>query len=439
MSRLTLCALALCASALLPSAFGEVKVFRNFTLIDGTGKPAVPSSAMIVTNGRITWIGPVDALKAPAAAETIDLSGKFLMPGVVNTHTHIGNTVDLDQDKKNYTAESVEKNLKIFAEYGVTTAFSMGTDQDLIFKIRAVQRASGRPTVARVFTAGQGLVFKGGYGGLAGVNRQFADVSEIPAAVDAQAAKHPDVIKFWMDDELGHFPKMPYAMAKAIIDQAHKRHLRVLAHVFYLADATELANDGVDGFVHAVRDKPVDQALLDSMKKHNTWQLAGTLEREASMFAYGKTPAFLNDPLFVRAVSPNVIKILSDPAHQKQIASDPSYSQYPKIFEMAKANYKKEADSGIRYAMGTDTGPPGRFPGFGEHWEMELMQEAGLTPMQVIVASTRTGAEFLDAKDLGTIEKGKWADLLVLDANPLDDIHNMRKIASVWIGGNKVD
>ena len=439
MSRSTLCALLLCASALLPPAYGEVKVFKNFTLIDGTGKAAVPASAMIVTNGRITWIGPASALKAPASAETIDFSGKFMMPGVVNTHTHIGNTVDFDQDKKYYTEESVEKNLKIFAEYGVTAALSMGTDQDLIFKIRAAQRASGRPTVARVFTAGQGIVFKNGYGGLPGVNKQFSDASEIPAAVDEQAAKHPDVIKFWMDDELGHYPKMPYAMSKAIIDQAHKHHVKAVAHIFYLADATELANEGLDGFVHTVRDKPADPALIEAMKKHNTWQMAGTLSREASMFAYGSTPSFISDPFFVRAVSQNAIKILSDPAHQKLVASDPNFSKYPAFYETAKTNYKKEADAGVKYAMGTDTGPPGRFPGYGEHWEIEEMQGAGLTPMQVVVASTRSGAEFLGAKDLGTIEKGKWADLLVLDANPLDDVHNMRKIASVWIGGNKVN
>jgi imidazolonepropionase-like amidohydrolase len=419
-------------------AYGEVKVFKNFTLIDGTGKAAVPASAMVVTNGRITWIGSASGLKAPASAETIDLGGKFMMPGVVNTHTHIGNTVDLDQDKKYYTAENIEKNLKIFAEYGITAALSMGTDQDIIFKIRAAQRASGRPTVARVFTAGQGLVFKGGYGGLAGVNQQFSDASEIPAAVDEQAAKHPDAIKFWMDDELGHYPKMPYTMSKAIIDQAHKHHLKTLAHIFYLADAIELSNEGLDGFVHTVRDKPVDQTLIDAMKKHNTWQIAGTLSREASMFAYGSMPAFIDDPFFVRAASPNAIKTLKDPAHQKQVASDPNYSKYPGFYAMAKTNYKKEADSGVKYAMGTDTGPPGRFPGYGEHWEMEAMQEAGLTPMEVIVASTRSGAEFLGAKDIGTIEKGKWADLLILDANPLDDVHNMRKIASVWIGGNQV-
>jgi len=419
-------------------AFAEVKVFKNFTLIDGTGRAPVAASAMIVDNGRITWVGPVAQLQPPAGAQTIDLTGRFLMPGIINTHTHIGNTIDLDQDKKNFTRENIEKNLKTFAAYGVTTAISMGTDQDLMFKIRDEQRATGRPAETRVYSVGQGFVFKNGYGGLAGVNPQYATVAEIAPAVAAQAAKHVDFIKFWMDDELGKNPKMPYAMSKAIIDEAHKHNLRAVAHIFYLADAKELVNEGVNGFMHSVRDQPIDQALIDGMKQRGVWQVAATLEREASMYVYGTRAPFLDDPFFIHAVSPAVLKALGSPGHEKTIASDPNFKKYPAFFETAKANLKKLADAGVHYGMGTDTGPPGRFPGFGEHWEMQLMVEAGLTPMQVIVASTRSGAEFLGAKDLGTVEKGKWADLLVLTANPVDDIRNTRKIDSVYIAGNKV-
>ena len=430
--------LALCAVVCLIPAYGETKVFKNFTLIDGTGRAAASASAVIVENGRISWIGPVAQLKAPASAEMIDLAGKFVMPGIINTHTHIGNTIDLAMDMKNFTPENIEKNLKAFARYGVTTVISMGTDQDSIFKIRDAQRASGRPTEARIYTAGQGFVFKGGYGGIAGVNKPISDVSEIAPAVAAQAAKHVDLIKFWLDDELRTMPKMPYSFSKAIIEEAHKNHLPVVGHVFYLADAKELVNEGVNGFMHSVRDQPIDQALLDAMKKHGTWQVASTLSREASMFAYAHSAPFVKDPFFVNAVSPGALKTLASPEHEKVVASDAHYREYQTIFEMAKANFKKLTASGVKYAMGTDTGPPGRFPGYGEHWEMELMAENGLSPMQVIVASTRSGAEFLGAKDLGTIEKGKWADLLVLNANPLDDIHNARKIDSVYIGGNKI-
>src|SRR5204863_459792 len=112
-------------------------------------------------------------------------------------------------------------------------------------------------------TAGQGFVFKNGYGGLAGVNQQVSKVAEIEPAVAAQAGKKADIIKLWMDDELGSFPKMPYDISQAIISSSHRHSLRTLAHVFYLADAKKLTEQGVNGFVHSVRDAPVDQALID--------------------------------------------------------------------------------------------------------------------------------------------------------------------------------
>src|SRR5215471_21590287 len=223
-----------CAAAV----HGESKVLKSFTLIDGTGLPPTVSAAMIVDNGRITWVGPSAQLKAPAGAETVDLTGRFVMPGIINLHGHLGNTADLKQDAKFYTRESVQKNLATYASYGVTTVLSLGTDQDLIFKVREEQRA-GRPAVTRVYTAGQGMVFKGGYGGLEGVTPGIATPAEAAAAVEAQAKKGVDIVKFWIDDHLGAQKKMPYDVAKAIIDAAHNHHLPVAAHIFYLEDAKQ--------------------------------------------------------------------------------------------------------------------------------------------------------------------------------------------------------
>jgi imidazolonepropionase-like amidohydrolase len=420
-----------------PGIRGEVRVLKGFTLIDGTGRPAAGASAMVIDSGRITWVGPAAQLKSPAGAETTDLSGKFVMPGIINLHGHLGNTVDLQQDAKFYTRDSVLKNLATYASYGVTTVLSLGTDQDLIFKIRDDQR-SGRPSVTRVYTAGQGMVFKGGYGGLAGVTPGVATPAEAIAAVDAQAGKHVDIVKLWMDDHLGEFKKMPYDIAKAIIDTAHKHHLPVAAHIFYLDDAKRLVDFGVDGLAHSVRDKPVDAALIAAMKKRGTWQMAATLTREASMFAYAKTPDFAGDPFFTRGVSAGVVQTLRSPAYQKTMAADPHMKLYPGFLENAKRNLKALADAGVRYGFGTDSGPPGRFPGFFEQWELELMVNAGLTPMQAIVAATGSAARFLNAKELGTLEPGRWADLIVLDRNPLDNIRNTRAIHDVYIAGNRV-
>jgi imidazolonepropionase-like amidohydrolase len=241
-----------------------------------------------------------------------------------------------------------------------------------------------------------------------------------------------------MDDHLGAQKKMPYEIAKAIIDEAHKRHLPVTAHIFYLEDAKQLVEYGVTGLAHSVRDKPVDANLIAAMKKHGTWQMAATLTREASMFVYADTPAFVSDPFFTRSVSAGVIQTLKSASYQKSISSDPHFGEYRGFFETAKKNLKALADAGIQYGFGTDTGPPGRFPGYFEQWEMELMTQSGLTPMQAIVAGTGSAAQFLGTKELGTLEPGRWADLIVLDRNPLQNIKNTRAIHAVYIAGNRV-
>jgi len=416
----------------------DALVFRNFTLIDGGDHAPLPKAAMVVEKGRISWVGPEADLKAPSGAKTSDLKGAFVIPGLMNLHAHLGNTIDLVQDSKFHTRESVEKDLKTYASYGVTTVLSMGTDQDDIFAVRTDQRANETPSMARVYTTGQGLMFKGGYGGLAGVNQPVATPEEAAAAVTAQLAKDVDFIKLWLDDELGTMPKMPAAISAAIIETAHKNNARVLAHIFYLEDAKRLADQGVDGFVHGVRDQPVDQTLIDRMEQHGTWQAAGTLSREASMFAYGSTPPFASDPFFTRGVSAKTLELIKSPERQKTIAGNPNFTKYPAFFETAKANLKRLVDAGVPFALGTDAGPPGRFPGYFEHWELQLMVDAGLTPAQAIDAATRRAAMFLGAEDLGTLEPTKWADFIVLDADPLTDIRNSRKIRSVYIAGSEV-
>jgi imidazolonepropionase-like amidohydrolase len=241
-----------------------------------------------------------------------------------------------------------------------------------------------------------------------------------------------------MDDHLGTKKKMPYDIAQAIIESAHRHHLRVIAHIFYLQDAKQLVDYGVDGLAHSVRDKPIDAAFIADMKHHGTWQEAATLSREASMFVYGEMPPFANDPFFARSISPQVLAQLKNPAYQQKMHSDPDFSMYPGFLHTAEHNLKALAEAGVPYAFGTDSGPPGRFPGYFTHWEMELMVQAGLTPMQVITAATGSAARFLHAEDLGTLEKSKWADMIVLDKDPLDDIKNTRTINAVYIAGKRV-
>jgi len=419
------------------AAQAETTVLKNFTLIDGTGAAPAKNAGMVIQDGRITWVGPSAQLEAPAGDSTVDLSGKFVMPGLIDLHVHLGNVVGVVQNKDNFTRANVEKDLTTFAKYGVTTVQSMGTDGDLIFPLRDEQRA-GRPTMARVYTAGQGLVLKGGYGGVPGLNNQVATPAEAAAEVNRQADKGVDFIKFWVDDELKTMPKMPPEITKAIIDTAHAGKLRAVAHIFYLDDAKTLVNQGVDGFAHSVRDQKVDQALVNGMKQRGVWQIAETLSREEYMFAYGKRAPFLDDPFFAKGVTPDVIATLASPQRQQQQLSNPHFHELPEFLDNAIANTATLRASGVKMGFGTDSGPPARFPGYSSHRELELLVKAGYTPAQAIHLATGVSAEFLGSKDLGLIAPNRWADLVVLDADPTANIRNTRSIRAVYIAGREV-
>ncbi len=429
-------------TALAAPLAAETKVLTNFTLIDGTGHDAVPRSAMVITDGRIAWVGQASALKKPAGSETIDLAGKFVMPGIMNMHGHLGNVVDFVQDPKNFTRQNAEKQLKQYARFGVTSMVSMGSDQPPVFDIRREQRA-GRPHEARVFTAYKGFTGVGGYPttapGMKGVPFEVSNNEQIDRDVKELAGLKVDLVKVWVDDHLGKDKKIPLDLVKRIIADAHQYHLKAAAHIFYLHDAKVLVDSGLDALAHSVRDLPVDDALIAAMKRGGVYQIP-TLSREASMFVYGSYSKMLDDPLFAKAVSPAMLKTLKSPEYQKKSASDPDFKEYPQFLKTAQTNLKRLHDAGVKLAFGTDTGVPLRIPGYFEHWEMQLMSEAGIPARDIIVSASRNAAEFLGvSKDLGTLEKGKWADLIVLSGNPLDDIKNTRTIESVMIAGNTIE
>ena len=424
---------ALCAALSAVAAHAEVAVFKNFSLVDTVGGRVAPNSAMVIDGGKIKWVGPAAKLRAPAGAVATDLGGKYVMPGLIDLHVHLGAVRDLTQDGTFYSRASVEKDLRQYAAYGVTTVQSLGTDGDAIFAIRADQRA-GRPTFARVFAAGQGIVYRGGFG-VPGINHPISTAAEAVAEVNAQADKGADFIKLWVDDDLGAQPKMPLDIARAVIDAAHRRHLRAVAHVFYLKDAKALVDVGVDGFAHMVRDQPVDDAFLKAMKARGVWQVAGTLSRDASIFAFGVRPAFLDDPFFRKAVSPGALALLDTDQRRASVAGNPHYEDYMRISAMGASNLRRMADAGVKIAFGTDSGPPARFAGYFAHWELEELVADGFSPAQALTMATKTAATWLGAKDLGEIAPGKQADFVVLTANPLVDIHNTHKISGVYIAG----
>jgi imidazolonepropionase-like amidohydrolase len=418
-----------------------VRVLTNFTLIDGRGGPAAPNSALIITDGRISYIGPAAQMKAPAGAVTENFAGRFVMPGLINLHGHVAESDGVVQDPvKFFTRQEVERDLRLYASYGVTSVASLGTDQPLVYTIRDEQRR-GRPAMARIFTAGRGFTVKDGFptnkGNVPGVPYEPTQPSDVPPQINELAARRPDVVKIWVDDRFGDFKKTPIEISRPIIEGAHKHKVKVIAHIFYLDDAKQLAAAGLDAFGHSVRDKAVDTELISLMKKHGTW-LIPTLFREAATFAFAEPDRFLKDPFFTRGVEPRMQAVLKSPEYQKALTGDKYFPNYPRYLKTAQENLKRLADAGVNLAFGSDTGVLTRFEGFGEHWELELMVQSGLTPMQVITAATKRSAEFLGQSDLGTLERGKWADMMVLSDNPLADIKNTRKIEAVYVAGNRI-
>ncbi len=426
------------------SALAQTTVLQNVDLIDGAGKGTQKGVSILISGGRIRDIRPAAQLKPPADARAVDLAGKTVMPGIINLHGHVGMVKGLTSSKENYTRDNIEAQLQAYASYGVTSVASLGSDADpeLMIRIRDEQRG-GKRIGARVYSAGRGFTGQGGYPavlpGNQGVPFEVSTAAQARAYVDDLAKMRVDMVKMWVDDHYGRYKPLAPEISAAIIDQAHKKRLKVAAHLFYLKDAKGLLDAGLDAMAHSVRDAEVDDDLIAKLKKNNATAIA-TLTREQSTFVYAIAPPWLDEPFFQRGgVDAKTIATLKSKPYQNKVYNDPDFAKNRQAFEMASSNLKKLAAAGIRIGFGTDTGPPARFQGFFEHWEMELMQQAGLSAMQIIQSASRNAAEFLGvSRDFGTLEKGKYADLIVLEKNPLDDIRNTRTIHSVYLGGEKI-
>jgi len=411
-----------CAAA----ASAQVTAFVDGRIIDGTGT-VIERGTIVVRDGVIADAGPTASVTVPAGATRIDVRGKTLMPGIVNAHGHLSAVDGLKTGSQYYTRAGLERQLRAYATYGVTTVFSLGDDQADAFALRAEQ-AAAPPARARVYVAGPII---------------FTDTAEAARAeTDKVIALKPDLLKIRVDDNLGSSKKMPEVAWRATLERAKAAGLTLAAHIFYLADAKALAEAGNTFIAHSVRDLPVDDAFLTAMKRGNQCY-SPTLMREVSTFVYDATPSWVNDPFFRRGYGADVSAELSDAGRQAKFKASNAWAQgqkYKAGLEVAKANLKRVHDAGIRIAFGTDTGPAGRFQGFFEHMELELMVQAGLTPMQTLVSATGTAAACWGKQGvLGTIAKGAQADLLVLNANPLDAIANTRAIDAIYIGGRKLD
>jgi imidazolonepropionase-like amidohydrolase len=449
MSRqiISVCACAAIAVAFAVQVTGQSSrptgavLYEGARLIAGDGSAAIADAAFLVENGTITRVGNRGALTAPAGVRRVSLTGKTVMPALINAHGHPGFQRGLTYSADNFTRETILDDLNRALYFGVAVVQSQGIEKgDVTYQIRADQEA-GKLGGARLRIAGRGIgAPNAGPGGAAyaGIAYEVTSEEQARAAVRELAAKKVNLVKIWVDDRNGRAPRLTPNLFRAVIDEGHKHGLQVNAHVFYYTDAVELVDAGVDALVHMVRDKEMDDALVAAVVRHNVY-VQPNLSPEWN--TYTSLPHWLQDgdPLMqlIQASTPAPVI-----ARMKQVyggrdaaAVERTRAQYG-ILERSLARLAK---ANARIILGCDTGLEDHLFGMSEQHELESMAKAGMTPMQVIVAATSRPAEYLHLARMGTLASGKEADFLVLDANPLDDITNTQRISKIYIKGDEID
>jgi imidazolonepropionase-like amidohydrolase len=420
-------------------------VLRNATLIDGTGAAAREHVDLILRDGLIEDIAPTSSTRHLASQNVVDCTGKTIIPGLISAHSHLG---VLENNAVNtataYNEPNVIAGLTQFERYGVTTIVSLGLNRDLIYSLRNRQRV-GALAGATVLTAGRGIGVPDGAPPLQTAPDQVyrpKTPEQARQEVDTFAANHADLVKIWLDPLHGKAPEMSTGIYTAVIDQAHRDRLPVAAHIYALEDARQLVNDGLDVLAHSVRDKLVDEAFIASVLQHHTWYIP-TLALDESFYIYAIEPQIMRSDFFREAAGSALLAKLEASDYASKVLADPDTKQHQQDEVIGRQNLKALYDAGVRIAFGTDSGAsPGRIPGFSEHRELEDLVAAGLTPLQAIADATGSTGELIHMLDpsmnVGLALPGYSADLIILDANPLADIRNTRKIASIYHRGHLV-
>lgn len=376
-------------------------MFEGARLIIGDGSAPIENAVFVVEGDRITLVGEGAAVQVPRGAQHIDLSGKTVMPAIVNAHVHLPSTREARVDL-----------LQHMAYYGAGAVMSLGLDSaNVLFDMRNEVVADG----AQARLAGRGITAP--EPGRSEVPFWITSEAEARAAVQELAAQQVDVVKIWVDDRNGQYPKLTPALYGAVIEEAHSNGLRVTAHVFTLEDAKGLLRAGIDMFAHGIRDRDIDDELVALWKERPDVVLVPNLPDPGVAVDF----AWLSGSVPADEVQSMQERSTDRPAAQAS-------------FGIQARNLARLNREGIKIAFGTDGGVP-----WATHLEMEDMVRTGMTAAQVIVAATGTSAELMRMPDVGTLATGKSADFVVLDANPLDDITNTRRISAVYLRGVAVD
>jgi imidazolonepropionase-like amidohydrolase len=369
-----------------------VTAYEGARVIVGDGR-VLDNATLVVSGTKITQVGGT----VPAAATRVNLAGKTVMPMFIDTHTHLSTTRD-----------KLVLDLRQRAYFGVGAALSLGTDNYDLLDLRNKDTAG----MARFFSAGKGISRTEGRPTL-----EINSVEEARKAVQTNVAYKVDIIKVWVDDRDGKFDKVLPSQYEAVIDEAHKNGLRVTAHIFDEVDGKRLIRAGIDAFAHSVRDKDIDDEMLSLYKS--------------------KPNLVVNPNLPDRGIKQDLSWLKASLAPADYAKLEEGNTDRPRqqaAYGIQARNLAKISAAGVKIVLGTDGNRA-----WAPHEEAADMVAAGMTPMQVIIAATKNAAEFLKMSDTGTLEVGKNADFMVLDANPVDDITNTRKISQVILRGAVVD
>ena len=399
-----LCALASlglsCSPAGEPPA-SNATVFEGARVVGGDGSGPLENAVFVVEEDRFLAVGPAGEVETPAGAERVDLSGRTVIPALIDTHVHLS-----------VPHEALVEDLRRRAFYGVGAALSLGHDDG---GAAAAVRAAPVPGAALARTAGRGITRP--EPGRSEVPYWVDTEEEARAAVRELAAESVDIVKIWVDDRGGRYEKMTPELYGAVIEEAHAHGLRVTAHIFSLEDAKGLLRAGVDAFAHSVRDMEVDDEFVAMVRERPEVVLVPNL---------GSRGVF-EDLSWLSGTIP------ADELDELQAG----YQDRPEAhesFAIQAANLARLNAEGMKIALGTDGNA-----GWRPHIEMADMVASGMTPHEVLVSATGSAAEFLRLDHTGTIAAGKSADFVVLEANPLEDITNTRRIESVYLRGEAVD
>jgi len=401
-------------------------LFEGARLVNGDGS-VIENSAFVIEGGKFSSVGKKGQVKAPAGATRVNLAGKTVMPSIVDTHVHLGwwvvKTNQIGADT--YSRENLIDHLQRVAYYGIAAVQSMGIDPgETGYEIRA----NPPPDTALFRMAGRGMAMpKAGPGRLYWQPIAYGVTTEAEARADVRelAAKKVDLVKIWVDDRLGTVPKLKPELYRAIIDEAHKNGLRVAAHVYYLSDAKDLLRAGVDILAHLVRDRDVDDELIGLLKQHPNVYAISTLPDRETTEADLKLAGETYPAAQIKRMREELAAMKPEDAQKARDA-----------YEIQARNLVKFRAAGTRIVMGTDSSTA---VGWNVHQELTDMVIAGMKPKDVLTAATKTAAEMMKLDQLGAVAAGKSADFIVLDANPLADINNTRKITEVYERGSKLD